>query len=419
MSWPVRHLPVLQNWDCQGCTDCCREYRVYLSDEDRRRIAEQDWEQDADLAGGKWQVEEGSSGSVRYHLKQRADGRCVFLSDHGRCRIHERFGSAAKPFACRLYPFILVPAGDHWRVSLRFSCPAAAQNQGKPLTEHAAEIAHYAAEMERHEPTRGRSLAPPSLQPGQPVDWPDLFSFVDALSSILRTRNDPVERRWRKCLALAAICRRARFDDVKGNRLKEFLDLVASGLDTEVPADTATILRPSWVGRVLFRQALAVLIRKDVGAKRGSATRSRLALFKAAWRFGQGRASLPRVHGLLPETTFESLETPIGPLGAAAELALERYYLVKITSLQFCGPANFGLPFWRGLESLALTLPAILWLVRAFADLPREAAVVRAVSIVDHNFAYSPHLGSRWQRRSLGLLAQRGELEKLIGWYSR
>ena len=101
------------------------------------------------------------------------------------------------------------------------------------------------------------------------------------------------------------------------------------------------------------------------------------------------------------------------------EAVLERYYLVKINSLQFCGPANFGLPFWRGLESLALTLPAILWLIRAFRDLPREAAAIQALSIVDHNFAYSPHLGSRWQRFSLGLLAQRGELEKLIGWYSR
>src|SRR5262249_17525188 len=227
------------------------------------------------------------------------------------------------------------------------------------------------------------------------VDWPDLLVFVDTLSSLLRNRNEPLERRWRKCLALAAICRRARFDEVKGGRLKEFLDLVAAGLDAEVPAVCA-IPPPSWVGRVLFRQALAVLVRKDVGAKRGSATRSRLALFKAAWRFARGRGPLPQGPGALPPATFQSLEAPLGPLGEAAEAVLERYYLVKIAALQFCGPSNFGLPFWRGLESLALTLPAIHWLVRVFADLPREAAAVRALSIVDHNFAYSPHLGSRW-----------------------
>jgi len=419
MSWPVRHLPVLQNWDCQGCTDCCREYRVYLSEEDRRRLAEQDWEQEPEAAGRRWEVQEGPGRFARYHLKQRADGRCLFLSEQGRCRIHERFGAAAKPFACRLYPFILVPALDHWRVSLRYACPAAAQNQGKPLPEHAGELSDYAAEMERQEKLAGRTIAPPALQTGQCADWPDLFRFTEILSSILSNRKDRLERRWRKCLALAALCRQAKFDEIKGQRLKEFLELVTSGLDAEVPADPSALTAPTWVGRVLFRQALAVLVRKDVGAQRGSATQSRFALLAAAWRFARGRGLVPRVHALLPQITFDELETPLGPLSEEAELLLERYYLVKVNSLQFCGPANFGLPFWRGLESLALTLPAILWLVRAFGAKPRATAAARAVSIVDHNFAYSPHLGGRFQRLALHLLAQRGELEKLIAWYSR
>jgi lysine-N-methylase len=128
---------------------------------------------------------------------------------------------------------------------------------------------------------------------------------------------------------------------------------------------------------------------------------------------------VPRIHALLPEKTFQELETPLGPLSEEAELLLERYYLVKLGSLQFCGGANFGLPFWRGLESLALTFPVILWLVRALGAEQPEIAAARAVSIVDHNFAYNPHLGGRFQRLALRLLAQRGELEKLIAWYSR
>ena len=42
MSLPVRHLPVLQNWDCHVCGTCCKEYLVTLSDEERRRI-ESEW----------------------------------------------------------------------------------------------------------------------------------------------------------------------------------------------------------------------------------------------------------------------------------------------------------------------------------------------------------------------------------------
>jgi lysine-N-methylase len=142
-------------------------------------------------------------------------------------------------------------------------------------------------------------------------------------------------------------------------------------------------------------------------------------LLRAAWRFARGQGAVPRLNAQLPEATFAQLEKPIGPLPDVAEETLERYYLVKVESLQFFGPTNFGMPFWTGLESLALTLPVICWLVRAFSELPRESAVIQAIAIVDHNFGYSPHLGRSLQRLGLRLLAQRGELEKLIGWYSR
>ena len=45
----------------------------------------------------------------KWFLSHRPDGSCVFLSDQGRCRIHERHGYEAKPLPCRLFPFVLVP----------------------------------------------------------------------------------------------------------------------------------------------------------------------------------------------------------------------------------------------------------------------------------------------------------------------
>ena len=47
-------------------------------------------------------------------------------------------------------------------------------------------------------------------------------------------REDRVERRLRKCLALAALCRAAKFDKVSGKRLEEFLGILISALDDEV-----------------------------------------------------------------------------------------------------------------------------------------------------------------------------------------
>ena len=63
----------------------------------------------------------------RAPLNHRADGGCVFLGADNLCRIHGKFGSAAKPLACRIYPFLLVPAGDHWNLGLRLACPSAAR----------------------------------------------------------------------------------------------------------------------------------------------------------------------------------------------------------------------------------------------------------------------------------------------------
>lgn len=405
MSLPIRHLSVLQNWDCQGCANCCRDYRVYLDEEEYRRLVEQSGETDAVAREG-----------TRYRLKQRADGSCVFLSEVGRCRLHERFGSDAKPFACRLYPFVLAPAGDHWRVGLRYSCPAAAGNQGRPLTEHVKELRGYATELAAQGLPH---VSPPPLQGRQTVAWDDLLLLVQALLTLLRNREDRMERRWRKCLALAALCRQASFEQVKGKRLAEFLGLLKSGLDAEVPVDPRGVPAPTWVGRVLFRQAAAVYGRKDTGPERGVAAGGRLALLGAAWRFAVGRGEVPRVHGLLPATTFEKLEEPGEPLSAAAEEMLERFYTVKVAGLQFCGAGQFGMAFWPGLEALALTLPVLRWWGRAFAELPAEEALARAFRVVDHNYGYSPLVGSRRQRGSWNILSRRGELVKLIAWYSR
>jgi len=415
MSLPIRHLPVLQSWDCHGCTSCCREFWVYLTDAERERIAKQDW---PELAGLPRVVREGWL-SPRYRLHHRPDHRCVFLSDQNRCRIHEKYGADAKPLACRLYPFVLVPAGDHWRVSLRYACPSAAKNQGKPLPEHLGDLQRYGRELFDQERLGDRTLVPPPLQGRQRVEWIDLFRFADVLVGLMRNRQEPVERRLRKCLALAGLCRQAQFDEVKGGRLVEFLQLAAAGLEAEVPANPAALPPPGWVGRVLFRQVAAAYLRKDTGPDQGLASRGRLALLRAAWRFARGKGAVPRLHGSFPETTFEQLEECAGDWNDSAEQVLERYYLVKLGALQFCGPTNFGLAFWDGLESLALTYPIVRWLARAFAGQSPEAVAIRAVGIVDNNFGFSPLLSARRQRWWLRLLGRRRETERLIGWYGR
>src|SRR5207302_3058665 len=109
---------------------------------------------------------------------------------------------------------------------------------------------------------------------------------------------------------------------------------------------------------------VALYARKDSGAEKGSAQRGPLSRVRAAMRFALGKGPVPKVHALIPDATFGTGEQPTGPLSPAADSLLTRYYRLKVESLQFCGPTNFNLAFWDGLEALALTFPAILWLSR-------------------------------------------------------
>ena len=81
MAMPVRSLPVVQNWDCSGCSACCRTYHVPVSADERKRIEGQGWEQDAELKEttyivkeGGWFSTTGSDPSVLLRLKEDYDG---------------------------------------------------------------------------------------------------------------------------------------------------------------------------------------------------------------------------------------------------------------------------------------------------------------------------------------------------------
>src|SRR5262245_62826 len=311
MSFPLRSLPVVQNWDCHTCGSCCKEYVVTISDEERRKIESQGWQGDPIIAGLPLFKTSGPWWKRRYHLNHRGDGSCVFLSEDGRCRIHERLGYEAKPLPCRLFPFVLVPVGDHWRVGMRFACPSAAGNKGREVKSHEPLLRKFADELARREgledsASRG-NIALPRLQGRRHVDWSDLNRINLALLSILRNRDDRMERRLRKCLTLADFCRQTRFEQVTGKRLSEFLTIITTSLESEVPADPASIEPPNWVGRILFRQAVALFSRKDHGPDSGIARNGRVALLGAAWRFAVGKGTVPRLHKRIPETTFDQV----------------------------------------------------------------------------------------------------------------
>ncbi|MFT3881327.1 MAG: YkgJ family cysteine cluster protein [Gemmatales bacterium] len=434
-SRPLRALPVIQNWDCHQCGNCCTDYVVPVSDVEKKRIEGQQWDQVPEFAGKPLFVRHSpwwQFWKKKYRLRTR-DDHCIFLDEKGLCKIHGKFGLEAKPFACRLYPFILVPTGDSWRVSMRYACPSATANKGRSLTVQKQDIAGYAAEMEHwDEPeiraattSTGRAVEEsrrkrvPILQGRSTVSWEDFDHILKAMLTIIKDSTDSFPRRMLRILELVRLCQQSKFDKITGKRLKEFFELVAVGVSAEVPRDLARLPKPNWVGRTLFRTSLAVFLRKDSGLRRGVAARSRFALVASMMRIVSGKGKLPELQKGLPELDLREFEKPLGPLEPASVEALERYYAVKVESCQFFGPTCYDMGVYEGMAFLALTLPCILWLARGYLDQGQPAAIYKAITVIDENYGYNPLLGHFRQKFATRLLFGQKELDRLIAWYGR
>jgi lysine-N-methylase len=302
---------------------------------------------------------------------------------------------------------------------MRFSCPSAAANSGRPVADAEKDLVQLSRLLERHVGRSADSAPPPLLQAGQELSWPDVCRLVQVLVEIVQDRGDRLERRLRKCLAVARIGAQTKFDNLRGNRLSTYLQAVRAGVEADVPREPSDVPPPDrLLGKLLFRVLLAIFARKDRDVYRASGIGRGLGRVLAGWRFARGRGPVPRVNEFLPETRFEEVERCSG-MPPELDETLERYYVVKLNSLQFCGPPNFDLPLWAGLESLVLTLPMILWLRRAFTGRSPVDAVQQAIQLVDDHFGGDRMLGLPHIRFMVRTLAQRGELEKLVAWYSR
>ncbi len=102
----------LARFACTGCAACCRQdWRIPLTADEAARV--DDWYR----GSAAWQGDDGG-----WQLK-RAGGECALLMADRRCGIHQEQGAAAKPLACRLYPFSFLRTPDGPVTMLALDCP--------------------------------------------------------------------------------------------------------------------------------------------------------------------------------------------------------------------------------------------------------------------------------------------------------
>jgi len=413
MSGPtLGNLPAFQCYDCRGCGECCRGYlAITITPEECERIQAQGWGDDPALQGKPFFIQRGR----QLQLAHRADGCCVFLDENNRCRIHAKFGEAAKPLTCRLYPFGFVPMGKEVRADLRFDCPAAAENDGRPLSAHRGALSALLAQAL---PAGMREIPAPPLLHGVEFDWARLQRITRAFEALLQHDRLNLTQRMACCVNLAAALDNPRLRDIDAKQLDELLTKASEKVIEAAGQDELPRVPPAPATGAMFRQLLTVYGRRD----RANAKEGLWARLKASLAMARGRGTAPPLRPELPPVPFADLEVSFGvPDGDAAD-ALVRYYRMRLWSMSFCGRAFYGRPYLDGLNALWLTYPIILWFARLFAagegmEAPDRGCVERALAIVDHQHGRTPLLDVRAERFRQANLCERSTLRSLVIWY--
>ena len=419
MALPLE-LPVLQRWGCSSCGACCRQHLVEITAEEKQRIDQQNWNSEPALAGSLPVVPMGKLGRLlgRWRLNHRPDGACVFLQDDGLCRIHATLGETAKPLACRVYPYAFHPAGRKVTVSLRYSCPSVVANVGPTAIQNGKTIRRIAQDVV---PNQRRETPPPEISPGQRLTEPEFVRFLDALDATLSGSGDWV-RNLLAAIFWVSLAGQAKFEQVRGPRLGEFLELIRHGAAGEVPVDLGEFDPPTPPGRTLFRLLVMQYARHDTAAVLDRPWIGRWRNLTAGLAFSRGNGNLPSLRPELRSVPFAALEQPFGVPPVAQEL-FPRYLRTKIRGRHFCGPAYYDVPFAEGFVALTLMIPVTLYLARWLAvsagrDTVTDADLQAALAIADHHHGYSPALGLPTARGRTRMLA-RGDVAKLLVWYTR
>lgn len=417
-----------QRFDCQGCTNCCRDLVVHLTGVDRRKIDRQDWT--AGLSVPPY-VRLGAS----FVLNHTPGGGCVFLNDDGLCRIHAEHGATEKPLACQLYPFTLEPQLGTIRAGIRFDCPSIARNKGRLIGEHKKEVARLAEELQQAAPGQfGNESKSVEIAQGRLLPAAELDRFVECADAWLADEARSMEDRLIGLLDWVETLSAARLDRLRDKQLGELINMLADDLPQAVQAaKDASLPMPSPRQLRLLRQTVFAhcehVTLEQARAPFFQRMRGRLDQLARGRRLASGRGPLPPLaRGRTNElsATFEQIEQ-CGPAddisGSACGELLNRYVRARVLSRSAFAGGYYGRPVLEGMAALLLTVPVVGWLARYLAAVDgRESYsgedIVVAVGVVDRNAGRVPELGSTVARLRLRYLRQDQGLLRLMRRYA-
>jgi Fe-S-cluster containining protein len=225
----ILHIPIGINFDCTGCGNCCLQWPVPSTDEDRRRIIDLSREFVAPVTantatgettagtaadipststsvdlfstpGGQlfrridMDVLRNKNNQFQYTMEKRADGRCVFLTQQNRCALHERFGVESKPSMCQLFPYTFTEAPDGFYASISFASTGALFNQGTPLADQREHLLNRMSLFKKLFPALKLDWSQIQLVDGIPIRWAQYLLIERPILAELRQAIESTEQ---------------------------------------------------------------------------------------------------------------------------------------------------------------------------------------------------------------------------------
>ena len=415
MSLPLATLPLAERWDCHQCGICCYGSIVRLSELDRQRLKEQGWDQHPDYRGIQTVVREGWFSS-QYHLAQRDDGSCVFLMPDGLCRIHKEFGFEAKPLLCQMFPRQIIPLGDKAVLTIRRACPSAVQDLGRLAEEHLPDVRRLADEGHLLD----KPTAAPMIKRGERRSWKVALKLLRTLERLLRDERYPPVRRIVHGLTLCRLLNQARTRRLDDQKIGDLLDV----LETTAPDEAAPLFAerkaPAGISGVMFRQIGLEYIRLHPLVRIHKTWGERWKMVRFGFAMLRAKGKVPRLSEQLPQPDFAALEEPLGVLDPEIYKPFARYLETLGASFQYALARRAGWSIIESFQSLALTYPLGMWMLRwtCAGRQPTVKDVADIIVTLDRGQGYIPLSGFR-QRSRLNMLAASGDLERMVIWYGR
>lgn len=318
----------------------------------------------------------------------------MFLGDENQCRIHEHFGSDAKPLMCRLFPFGFFPVSDRIAVDVSFACRSVSEGTGRALQARVPEWSKLVFETDDAADTRHR------FSRKYDVDGALLWELEHHLLELLSNRSLSVVERVR---AVSEFIRLATTSDPRTNAARQLRQVMVSGIPALVrerksggPPDTLNMTTLDKTQRAIFFHLLFLHLNPTPPELVAASGKKRHKEVKRRVQAADGykyQAACPWLDNRELDVDYRAVAAiDSGYLAEdpGAEL-VERYFEAKIVGQRFMREGEGELPFIEAVPRLLLLFPMLVWTAKALAadegaHRVGEAHARRGLRLLDRSF---------------------------------